>query len=167
MLLSRFWTGGGLSSQVTSLSPRKVYFLSALVLSFWRLVSFFVSVFRHYEPFYLKISDFIFEISLNFNHKCPGSRGVICAKMEIQWNWPSSQMLGQNFVWAIEATNNSKQHSKIYVCVAERQGNVIHAGASVAGNFLLEEQARLRSSGISAARIWYMCILGVFKCAGR
>ena len=82
VLLSRFWTGGGLSSQVTSLSPRKVYFLSALVLSFWRLVPFFVSVFRHYEPFYLKVSDFIFEISLNFNHKCPGSHGVICAKME-------------------------------------------------------------------------------------
>ena len=76
-------------------------------------------------------------------------------------------MLGQNFALAIQATDNSKQHSKIYVCVAERQGNVIHAGASVAGNFLLEEQARLRSSGISAARIWYMCILGVFKCAGR
>ena len=68
-------------------------------------------------------------------------------------------MLGQNFVWAIEATDNSKQYSKIYVCVAEKQGNVIHAGASVAGNFLLEEQARLRSSGISAARIWYIVIL--------
>ena len=76
-------------------------------------------------------------------------------------------MLGQNFALAIQATDNSKQHSKIYVCVAEKQGNVIHAGASVAGIFLLEEQARLRSSGISAARIWYMCILGVFKCADR
>ena len=35
------------------------------------------------------------------------------------------------------------------MCVAEKQGNIVHAGASVAGNFLLEEQARLRSSGIS------------------
>ena len=49
-------------------------------------------------------------------------------KWKIQWNSPSSQMLGQNFVWAIEATDNSKQYPKIYVCEAEKQGTVIHVG---------------------------------------
>ena len=48
-----------------------------------------------------------------------------------------------------------------FVCEVEKQGNVIHFGASVAGNFilLLEGQAPLRSSGIDAARIWYLVIL--------
>ena len=40
----------------------------------------------------------------------------------------SSQVLGQKFVWAIEATDNSKQYPKIYVCEAEKQGTVIHVG---------------------------------------
>ena len=39
-----------------------------------------------------------------------------------------SQVLGQKFVWAIEATDNSKQYPKIYVCEAEKQGTVIHVG---------------------------------------
>ena len=41
----------------------------------------------------------------------------------------------------------------------EKQGNIIHVAVSVAGNFLfLEGQAPLRSSGINAARIWYLVI---------
>ena len=56
--------------------------MSALVLSFWRLVPFFVSDFWHYEAFCLKVSDLIFKISLKSEHKYPGSRGVMYAKME-------------------------------------------------------------------------------------
>ena len=48
----------------------------------------------------------------------------------------------------------------LFVCEVEKQGNVIHVGVSVAGNvLLLDGQARLRSSGIDAARIWYLLIL--------
>ena len=42
----------------------------------------------------------------------------------------------------------------LFVCEVEKQGNIIHVGVSVPGNFLhLEGQAPLRSSGIDAARI--------------
>ena len=48
----------------------------------------------------------------------------------------------------------------LFVCEVEKQGNVIHVGVFVAGNvFLVEGQAPLRSSGIDAARIWYLVIL--------
>ena len=48
----------------------------------------------------------------------------------------------------------------LFVCENEKQGNLIHFGVSVALNFLLLEwQARLRSSGIDAALIWYLVIL--------
>ena len=48
----------------------------------------------------------------------------------------------------------------LFVCEVEMQGNVIHVGVFVAGNvFLVEGQAPLRSSGIDAARIWYLVIL--------
>ena len=48
----------------------------------------------------------------------------------------------------------------LFVCEVEKQGNVIHVGVFVAGNvFLVEGQAPLRSSGIDAARIWYIVIL--------
>ena len=48
----------------------------------------------------------------------------------------------------------------LFVCEVEKQGNVFHVGVSVAGNFLLlEGQAQMRSSGIDAARIWYLVIL--------
>ena len=51
----------------------------------------------------------------------------------------------------------------LFVCEVEKQGNDIHVHASVAGNFLLlEEQARLRSSGIDAALIWYLIIWILF-----
>ena len=43
---------------------------------------FFVSDFWHYEAFCLKISDLFFKINLKSEHKCPGSRGVMYAKME-------------------------------------------------------------------------------------
>ena len=47
-----------------------------------------------------------------------------------------------------------------FVCEVEKQRNIIHVGVSVARNFLhLEGQAALRSSGIDAARIWYLVIL--------
>ena len=47
----------------------------------------------------------------------------------------------------------------LFVCENEKQGNLIHFGVSVALNFLhLEGQARLRSSGIDAALIWYLII---------
>ena len=47
----------------------------------------------------------------------------------------------------------------LFVCEVEKQVNIIHVGISVAGNFLhLEGQAPLRSSGIDAARIWYLVI---------
>ena len=47
----------------------------------------------------------------------------------------------------------------LFECEGEKQGNVIHVGVSVAGNFLLlEGQAPLRSSGINAAHICYMVI---------
>ena len=45
----------------------------------------------------------------------------------------------------------------LFVCEVGKQGNVIHVGVVVAANFLLVEgQAPLRSSGIDAARIWYL-----------
>ena len=45
-------------------------------------------------------------------------------------------------------------------CEVEKQENVIHVGVFVVGNFfLVEGQAPLRSSGIDAARIWYLVIL--------
>ena len=48
----------------------------------------------------------------------------------------------------------------LFVCEVEKQGNVIHVGVFVAENFfLVEGQAPLRSSGIDAARIWYLVIL--------
>ena len=48
----------------------------------------------------------------------------------------------------------------LFVCEVEKQGNVIHVGVFVAENiFLVEGQALLRSSGIDAARIWYLVIL--------
>ena len=48
----------------------------------------------------------------------------------------------------------------LFVCEVEKQGNVIHVGVFVAGNFfLVEGQAPLRSSGIDAARIWYIVVL--------
>ena len=48
----------------------------------------------------------------------------------------------------------------LFVCEVEKQGNVIYVGVFVAGNFfLVEGQAPLRSSGIDAARIWYLVIL--------
>ena len=48
----------------------------------------------------------------------------------------------------------------LFVFEVEQQGNVIHVGVFVAGNvFLVEGQAPLRSSGIDAARIWYLVIL--------
>ena len=48
----------------------------------------------------------------------------------------------------------------LFVCEVEKQENVIHVGVFVAGNFFLAEgQAPLRSSGIDAARIWYLVIL--------
>ena len=48
----------------------------------------------------------------------------------------------------------------LFVCEVEKQRNIIHVGVSVARNFLhLEGQAALRSSGIDAARIWYLVIL--------
>ena len=49
----------------------------------------------------------------------------------------------------------------LFVCEVEKQGNIIHFGVSIAGKFLLllEGQAKLRSSGIDAARIWYLVIL--------
>ena len=48
----------------------------------------------------------------------------------------------------------------LFVCEDEQQGNVIHVGVFVAENFfLVEGQARLRSSGIDAACIWYLVIL--------
>ena len=59
-----------------------VCFLSALVISFCRLVPFFVSTLWHYVASCLKVSEFVFKISLNLEHKCPGSRGVMYAKME-------------------------------------------------------------------------------------
>ena len=43
---------------------------------------FFASAFWHYEEVYLKVSDLIFKISLKSEHKYPGSRGVMYAKME-------------------------------------------------------------------------------------
>ena len=47
----------------------------------------------------------------------------------------------------------------LFECEGEKQGNVIHVGVSVAGNFLLlEAQAPLRSSGINAAHICYIVI---------
>ena len=47
-----------------------------------------------------------------------------------------------------------------FVCEVEKQGNVIHVGVFVAGNvFLVEGQAPLGSSGIDAARIWYLEIV--------
>ena len=48
----------------------------------------------------------------------------------------------------------------LFVCENEKQEIFIHIGVSMALNFLhLEGQARLRSSGIDAARIWYLVIL--------
>ena len=48
----------------------------------------------------------------------------------------------------------------LFVCEVEKQGNVIHVGVSMARKFLLlEGQAQWRSSGIDAARIWYLVIL--------
>ena len=48
----------------------------------------------------------------------------------------------------------------LFVCEVKKQENIIHVGVSVARNFLhLEGQAALRSSGIDAARIWYLVIL--------
>ena len=47
----------------------------------------------------------------------------------------------------------------LFECEGEKQGNVIHVGVSVAGNFLLlEAQAPLRSSGINAGHICYIVI---------
>ena len=47
----------------------------------------------------------------------------------------------------------------LFECEGEKQGNVIHVGGTVAGNFLLlEAQAPLRSSGIHAAHICYIVI---------
>ena len=47
----------------------------------------------------------------------------------------------------------------LFVCENEKQGIFIHIGVSMALNFLhLEGQARLRSSGIDAALIWYLII---------
>ena len=47
----------------------------------------------------------------------------------------------------------------LFECEGEKQGNVIHVGVSVAGNFLLlEGQPPLRSSGINAAHICYIVI---------
>ena len=48
----------------------------------------------------------------------------------------------------------------LFVREVEKQENVIHVGVFVAENFfLVEGQAPLRSSGIDAARIWYLVIL--------
>ena len=47
----------------------------------------------------------------------------------------------------------------LFVCEVEKQGNVIHVGVSMARKFLLEGQAQWRSSGIDAARIWYLVSL--------
>ena len=47
----------------------------------------------------------------------------------------------------------------LFVCEVEKQESVIHVGVFVAGNvFLVEGQAPLRSSGINAARIYYLVI---------
>ena len=53
-----------------------------------------------------------------------------------------------------------QQECMLFVCEVEKKGNVIYVGVFVAGNFfLVEGQALLRSSGIDAARIWYIVIL--------
>ena len=48
----------------------------------------------------------------------------------------------------------------LFLCEVEKQGNVIHVGVFLAGNFfLVEGQAPIRSSRIDGARIWCLLIL--------